>query len=94
MAKLILSWNLKSEDTSKYFEFVVQNYLPELSKFNMRPSQAWYTLYGAGPQIVTTIETPDGDYESMLKIVRSPAWANLRAMLDEFVTDYRQHIAH
>lgn len=94
MAKIVMSWNINKEDEATYFEFVVQEWLPELMKLGLRPMQAWYTLYGDGPQIISTAEAVTGDdLDGLRNIVRSDEWKTLVTKLDRYVTDYKQRLA-
>lgn len=89
MVKLIMSWNIKS-DESAYFEFVVQEFAPRIMKLGIRPTEAWYTVYGEGPQIITVGEAQDR--ETLDRALASDEWAALLEKLNGFVTDYKQKI--
>lgn len=90
MVKLIMSWNIKSQEEPAYFEFVVQEFAPRIMKMGIRPTEAWYTVYGAGPQIITIGEA--NDRETLDRVLSSSDWTELMAKLDSFVTDYKQKI--
>lgn len=89
MVKLIMSWNIKS-DESAYFEFVVQEFAPRIIKLGIRPTEAWYTVYGEGPQIITVGEAQDR--ETLDRALASDDWKDLLEKLNGFVTDYKQKI--
>lgn len=90
MIKLVMSWNIKSDEEPAYFEFVVQEFAPRIMKLGVRPTEAWYTVYGEGPQIITIGEAEDR--ETLDRILGSDDWAELMGKLNHFVTDYRQRI--
>jgi hypothetical protein len=90
MIKLVMSWNIKSDEEPAYFEFVVQEFAPRIMKLGVRPTEAWYTVYGEGPQIITVGEAPDR--ETLSRALESDAWAELMEKLQQFVTDYKQRI--
>jgi len=90
MVKLIMSWNIKTEEEPAYFEFMVQEFAPKIMKLGMRPTEAWYTVYGQGPQIITVGEAPDRD--TLNHALESGEWAELLEKLNHFVTDYKQRI--
>jgi hypothetical protein len=90
MVKLIMSWNIKTDEEPAYFEFMVQEFAPRVMKLGMRPTEAWYTVYGAGPQIITVGEA--ADRETLNRALESPDWAELLEKLQGFVTDYKQRI--
>lgn len=90
MVKLIMSWNIKTDEEPAYFEFMVQEFAPRIMKLGMRPTEAWYTVYGEGPQIITVGEAPDRD--TLNKALESDDWTELLEKLNAFVTDYKQKI--
>ena len=90
MVKLVMSWNIKSNEEPAYFEFVVQEFAPRIMKLGVRPTEAWYTVYGEGPQIITVGEADDR--ETLDRALESEAWSELMGKLQQFVTDYRQKI--
>ena len=90
MIKLLMTWDIKPGQESEYFEFIVREFAPGIMRQGLRPTEAWYTVYGDGPQILTGAVTEDLD--SMLQIIRSPEWEKLHAKLLNYVTNYRQKI--
>lgn len=90
MVKLIMSWNIKSDEEPAYFEFVVQEFAPRIMKMGIRPTEAWYTVYGEGPQIITVGEA--NDRETIDKVLASDEWAELMQKLNGFVTDYKHKV--
>lgn len=90
MVKLVLSWNIKSEEESAYFEFVTQEFVPGVLRLGVRPVEAWYTVYGEGPQIITAAEVADAP--TLAAILGSEEWTELREKLNRFVTDFKQRI--
>lgn len=90
MIKLVMSWNIRSDEEPAYFEFVVQEFAPRIMKLGVRPTEAWYTVYGEGPQIITVGEAEDR--ETLDRILNSDDWNDLMSKLNRFVTDYKQRI--
>ena len=90
MVKLVMSWNIKSDEEPAYFEFVVQEFAPRIMKMGIRPTEAWYTVYGEGPQIITVGEA--NDRETLDGVLGSEDWTELMKKLDGFVTDYKQKV--
>ncbi len=95
MGKIIMSWNLNKEDESNYFEFIVQEFLPEMMKLGLRPTQAWFNLYGPGPQIISTAEPLDADLtgSDLRAIVASDDWSALMEKLSRFVSGRSVRVA-
>lgn len=92
MIKLLTSWDIKPGQESDYFEFTVREFAPGVMRLGLRPSEAWYTVYGDDPQILMGFVTDD--LETMLKIIESPDWQELYEKLQEYITGYRQKIVN
>jgi hypothetical protein len=90
MVKLLMSWDIRPGRESEYFEFVVREYAPSMMRLGIQPTEAWYTIYGDGPQMLTGAVTED--MESMKKILESDDWAELVDQLMTYVTNFRQKI--
>ena len=86
MIKLLMSWDLKSGSESDYFEFSVREFIPGIMKLGIQPTEAWYTIFGDGPQILTGGITED--LASMQAILASEDWQKLRDKLFEYVTNF------
>jgi hypothetical protein len=90
MIKLVFSWNIKNDEGREYFEFIVQEFAPKIMRMGIRLTEAWYTVYGTGPQIIMPgIAT---DRISLDAAMQSEEWQSLTARLQNFVTDYRCRI--
>lgn len=90
MVKLVMSWNIKADEESAYFEFVVQEFVPHIMRMGIRPTEAWYTVYGKGPQIITSGLA--ADREALLRTMVSDEWKELIEKLGAFVSDFRSRI--
>ena len=90
MIKLLMSWDIKSGQEAAYFEFVVKEFLPGQMKLGLQPTEAWYTIVGEGPQMLTGAVTDDLD--TMQSILRSDEWGNLMERLEAYVVNYNQKI--
>ncbi len=85
--KLLMNWDIRSGKEQTYFEFAMQTFAPTLMKMGWQPTEAWYTLYGEGPQIMTAGITDSVD--KMREILDSAEWEELRAQLLEYVTNFQ-----
>ena len=56
----------------------------------LQPSEAWYTVYGEGPQILTG--SVAADTQTIRNILGTGEWQELMDKLNEYVTDYHQKI--
>lgn len=86
MVKLLMKWDIKSGHEQPYFEFVMQDFAPGLMRLGLQPTEAWYTVYGKGPQILTGAVTDD--LETMRQILAGAEWRGLRERLLEYVANF------
>jgi hypothetical protein len=86
MMKLLMSWDIKTGREQAYFEFIVREFAPGLMRLGLQPTEAWYTVFGDGPQILTGGVTTD--MESMQRILSSDDWGALRDKLLGYVTNF------
>ena len=86
MVKLLMSWDLKPGSESDYFEFSVREFIPGIMKLGIQPTEAWYTIVGDGPQILTGGIAED--MATMQSILASEDWQTLRDKLFEYVTNF------
>ncbi len=90
MIKLLTTWDIKPGRESEYFEFTVKEFAPGVMRLGLRPTEAWYTVYGKDPQILMGFVTDD--LSTMQQIINSPEWQKLHHNLLDYVSDYRQKI--
>jgi hypothetical protein len=90
MYKLLMSWDIKAGREQAYFEFVVQEFAPGLMKLGLQPTEAWYTVYGKSPQILTGAVTKE--LETMREILAGNEWRQLRTRLLTYVTNFEQKV--
>ena len=90
MMKLLVSWDIKAGREQPYFEFIVREFAPKMMRLGLQPTEAWYTVFGDGPQILTGGVT--NDLAAMDQILDSEDWNTLRAQLLNYVTNYSQKV--
>ena len=90
MVKLLMSWDLKPGSESDYFEFVVREFAPGMMKLGMQPTEAWYTVFGDGPQILQGSIAED--LPTMKAILATEEWQGLQKKLFGYVTNFDSKI--
>jgi hypothetical protein len=90
MVKLLMSWDIRPGRETEYFEFVVREFAPGIMKLGIRPTEAWYTVYGNGPQILTGGVAED--LGTMNQILVTEEWKELLEKLMEYVINFQQKI--
>ena len=88
--KLMMSWDIKLGLDQQYFEFVVKEWAPGITRLGMQPRESWYTVYGDSPQITTAIVTDD--LAKMRAILEGDDWSRLQDKLLEYVHNYQQKV--
>ncbi len=87
MVRLVFSWNIKPDEEQAYFEFILQEFAPRISKMGIRLTEAWYTTYGTGPQII--MPGVAADRINLDTAIESADWQELVERLTSFVLDYK-----
>ncbi len=82
-----MSWDIKPGSESDYFEFIVREFAPGIMKLGLQPTEAWYTVFGDGPQILTGGVAED--LSAMQSILSSWDWQELQRKLFSYVTNFK-----
>jgi hypothetical protein len=90
MMKLLMSWDIKPGQEASYFDFIVNEFLPDLLKLGIQPTEAWYTVYGSGPQILTGGVAKD--LETMTQILDGEEWHELQSRLLSYITNFEYRV--
>jgi hypothetical protein len=90
MIKLLMSWDIQPGQERTYFNFVMREFAPGLAKLGLQITEAWYTLYGEGPQILTAGVTED--MAEMNKLLEAPEFEELLDQLREYVIDLNYRV--
>ena len=90
MYKLLLTWDIKPNRDQEYFEFMVREFAPKITSMGLTPTEAWFSVYGEGPQII--VEGITDDLKTMRDLLESDEWEALNTRLLEFVEGYEQKV--
>jgi hypothetical protein len=90
MVKILMSWDIRPGRETEYFEFIVREFAPGIMKLGIRPTEAWYTVYGNGPQILTGGVAED--FQTMRQILVTDEWKELLEKLLGYVTNFQHKI--
>jgi hypothetical protein len=91
MIKLVFSWNIKGAEEREYFEFMGQEFAPKIQRLGIRLTEAWFTVYGSGPQII--VPGIAVDKITLEASMQSDEWLALTSRLQNYVTDYKCRIS-
>jgi hypothetical protein len=90
MVKLLMSWDIRPGKEESYFEFVVKQFSPKLLSLGVQPTDAWYTVYGEGPRILSGAVAED--LEAMNRVLVSEDWQDIERKLLKYVTNYKRKV--
>ncbi len=91
--KILMNWDVKPGRDSEFFEFVMREWVPGITKLGLEPTGAWYTMYSredADPRYMA--EGIVENLNQMQQILDSEEWDELQERLMEFVENYSQKI--
>jgi hypothetical protein len=86
MYKLLMTCDIRPGRESDYFEFAVQEFVPKLTRLGIQPTEAWYTVYGSAPQLLTGGVA--ADRATLEKVIESDEWKTLLEKLLTYVTNF------
>ncbi len=84
--KVLMTWDILPGQAQEYFEFIVREFLPGMQKLGVEPTDAWYTAYGDGPQIMVGGIAPN--LAAMEKFLTSREWQTVSEKLMNYVENY------
>lgn len=85
--KLLMTWDIQTGREQDYFEFVVREFLPGIQRLGLEPSDAWFTMYGECPQILTGVVS--SNRTNLDQVLGSDDWQKLTNQLMDFVEDFK-----
>jgi hypothetical protein len=88
--KLLMTWDILPGREQEYFEFVVRDLIPGMQRLGLEPTDAWFTLYGEQPQIMTSAQMPS--LGSLNQVLGSTEWDDLTRLLLDFVENFTYKI--
>ena len=88
--KLLMSWDIQPGKESEYFDFAVKALVPGMMKLGVRPTEAWYTIYGEAPQILAGWVAEDR--EALVQALKTREWHDLRRQLLRYVLNFSYKI--
>lgn len=93
-AKLIMYWDIKPGRDQDYFEFVVREWGPGITRLGIELSGLWYTSYSNGTAAQIMAEAVTEDLRTMRQLLKSTEWGELHDKLLDCVTNYHHKVVH
>jgi hypothetical protein len=88
--KLLMTWDIRTGKESEYFEFAVQEFVPKLTRLGVQPTEAWYTVWGTAPQILTGFVAEDR--ATIENLIESDDWKALLDRMQTYVNNFTYRI--
>ncbi len=88
--KLLMTWDIRPGKESEYFEFAVQEFVPKLTRLGVQPTEAWYTVWGSAPQILTGFVADDRS--TIASLIESEEWRALMERMQVYVVNFTYRI--
>ncbi len=88
--KLLMTWDILPGKEQEYFEFVVRDFIPGIQQMGMEPNDAWFTMYGAQPQIMVAAQAPT--MSKLQNLLGSTDWQNLTQNLLGYVENLKYKV--
>lgn len=88
--KLLMTWDMVPGQEQEYFEFLVREFVPGLQRLGVEPTEAWYTTYGDGPQMLAGFVAEN--HEVMEQALETEEWTKLVNKLFEYVTNFNSKV--
>jgi len=88
-----MHWDVKPGRDQDYFEFVMREWVPGITKLGLEPTGAWYTIYSHdenSPRYMA--EGIVENANQMRRILDSDEWSELQAKLMEYVENYSHKV--
>jgi hypothetical protein len=88
--KLLMTWDMVPGREQEYFEFLVREFVPGLQRLGVQPTEAWYTTYGEGPQMLAGFVAEN--HEVMQDALETEEWETLKTKLFDYVTNFNSKV--
>ena len=88
--KLMLTWDIKPGHEKTYFAFITQEFPTALQQAGLELSDAWYTVYGAWPQVRMGFVSEN--LQNVEDFLASTLWLRLKHQLLAYIQEYHQKV--
>ena len=90
--KLLMTYDIQPEKADRYYQYVVQEFVPELQNMGLYMFRVWHVAYGSYP--IRQIEFISEDMESVQEIFESERWEKLETDLKSYTSNYNRKLIH
>jgi hypothetical protein len=88
--KLLLSYELNTNDLQEYYQFVMGRYVPAMQEIGWQMSEAWHTAYGDSPNRLIGFVCENRQIVDDL--LENKNWSELNQQLEQYVTDFKYKV--
>jgi hypothetical protein len=90
--KLLVTYDIQPNQMDKYYQYVLQEFVPELQNMGLYMFRVWHVAYGDYP--VRQLEFISEDLESVMEVFETDRWTNLETELKSFTLNYERKLVH
>jgi hypothetical protein len=90
MWKLLMTWDIRQGKESEYFEFAVREFVPQIQRLGIQPSEAWYTVWGKAPQILSGCVAESR--ATIDQALASDEWKALLERMNTYVSNFEYKV--
>jgi hypothetical protein len=90
--KILMNWDIKPNRDQEYFEFIVREWVPSVTKLGIQPIGAWYTVYSREPATQILAECLAEDLDTIREVLKSTEWVELQGKLEQYVSNYHHKV--
>jgi hypothetical protein len=84
--KLLLSYDVNTDNLQEYYQFVMGQYIPLLQAMGLQVSEVWHTAYGDAPNRLIGFVCEER--QTMTELLENEKWAALNEQLSQYVTQF------
>lgn len=88
--KLMLFYDIAHQDSSAYYDFVMNDMIPAAQEMGLYFFRVFHTLWGEYP--IRQAEFVAEDLDTIREVLRSEAWQQIEIQFREYVTNYDRKI--
>jgi hypothetical protein len=90
--KILMNWDIKAGRNDEYFEFIVREWVPTVTRLGIQPTGAWFTVYSREVAPVILAECLTESAAKAHEVFKSADWERLQTKLSEFVMNYSHRV--
>lgn len=88
--RLLMRYDIRADSFDMYYQFVMNEFVPELQNMGLYMAAVWHTAYGEYP--IRQIEFLSDSRETIHEVFQSKRWEQLERKLLTFILNYERKL--